>query len=61
MYKEHQSELYQKLVSIMNERVQSHIGNMKNINWDAPTPTDIPDPSQPTTHMMLLVKETGIL
>jgi hypothetical protein len=44
----------------MSERIQSHISNMKNINWDSPLQADIPDASQPTTHMMLLVKETGI-
>jgi len=54
-YNEHQQELYSKLVSIMSERVQSHIANLKVIDWNAPL-VNINEPSVP---MSMLVKETG--
>lgn len=47
-------------MSIMNERVQAHISNLKKMNWDFPTVVDIPDVNHPSVYMTLLVKETGM-
>ncbi|KAI8804520.1 Vps54-like protein-domain-containing protein [Cladochytrium replicatum] len=59
-FKDHQSELYTKLVSIMNERLNVHCRSLQATNWEAPAPKDAShDDASP--YMVLLVKETATL
>ncbi|KAJ3396863.1 hypothetical protein HDU92_001697 [Lobulomyces angularis] len=58
-YREHQNELYFKLVSIMQERLQVHSKNMLAINWDFPDSKDFEENC--SVAMSNLVKETCTL
>ncbi|KAJ3042297.1 hypothetical protein HDV00_007664 [Rhizophlyctis rosea] len=60
-YKDHQSELYVKLVSIMTERLRVIAESLRNINWDSPDPHDFPAEATISLHMDNLVKETSRL
>ncbi len=60
-YREHQSELHSKLISIMQERLDVHAEKLMKINWDRPSDKDIPDPASPSTHMITMVKEIATL
>ncbi|KAJ3080696.1 hypothetical protein HK102_002878, partial [Quaeritorhiza haematococci] len=48
-YQEHQSELYSKLVSIMNERLAIHLKNLQSVNWDNPDPKDMSPDAPPAS------------
>ncbi|TPX38226.1 hypothetical protein SmJEL517_g00015 [Synchytrium microbalum] len=61
-YRDHQSELYAKLVSIMMERLTVHSKNLQGVNWDSPDPKDfLEEDGGVSTHMVTLVKETMTL
>ncbi|KAJ1968314.1 hypothetical protein IWQ62_001322 [Dispira parvispora] len=58
-YKEHQSELHNKLVTIMTERAQFHGKTIQATGWDVKNAN--PKDFNPTPNMELLVKETKTL
>ncbi|KAJ1657603.1 hypothetical protein IWQ61_003017 [Dispira simplex] len=58
-YKEHQSELHNKLVTIMTERAQFHGKTIQATDWDVKNAN--PKDFNPTPNMELLVKETKTL
>nr|KAJ3421355.1 hypothetical protein HK105_003773 [Polyrhizophydium stewartii] len=60
-FRDHQSELYSKLVSIMNERLVLHSSKLVAISWDNPDPKEISAEESVTVHMAVLVKETTTL
>ncbi|TPX53415.1 hypothetical protein SeMB42_g00804 [Synchytrium endobioticum] len=61
-YRDHQAELYAKLVGIMMERVTVHSKNLLAVNWDSPSPKDFAEEDgDVSTHMVTLVKETMTL
>ncbi|KAH6569548.1 hypothetical protein BASA62_004714 [Batrachochytrium salamandrivorans] len=60
-FKEHQNELYAKLVSIMNDRLGPHASKLGAITWDNPDPKEISAEEAVTVHMAVLIKETTTL
>ncbi|ODV93563.1 hypothetical protein PACTADRAFT_35326 [Pachysolen tannophilus NRRL Y-2460] len=52
-FKEHQSQIYTKLISIMNDRLAQHCAEIRTINWSEPI-----TPNQCHHYMEVLVKET---
>ncbi|RKO92475.1 Vps54-like protein-domain-containing protein [Blyttiomyces helicus] len=60
-YKNHQSELYTKLVSIMNERLLEQSKRLQVINWDNPDPNEFSPADSASVHMVALIKETAKL
>ncbi|KAJ3416012.1 hypothetical protein HDV05_003609 [Chytridiales sp. JEL 0842] len=60
-YKDHQGELYLKLVSIMEERLIVQCKNLMAVNWDTPDAKDFTADNSSTVHMASLVKETSTL
>ncbi|KAJ3066837.1 hypothetical protein HDU99_003718, partial [Rhizoclosmatium hyalinum] len=57
-YKEHQTALYDKLVTIMQERLAYHAKNLLTVNWDAPDAKDMTSDQACSIHIGGLVKET---
>ncbi|KAI9350856.1 Vps54-like protein-domain-containing protein [Obelidium mucronatum] len=57
-YKEHQIALYDKLVTIMQERLSYHAKNLLSVNWDAPDNKDMTADQSCSIHMAGLIKET---
>ncbi|KAJ3027241.1 UNVERIFIED_CONTAM: hypothetical protein HDU68_004198 [Siphonaria sp. JEL0065] len=57
-YKEHQSALYDKLVTIMQERLAYHAKNLLSVNWDAPDTKDMTSDQSSSVHVASLIKET---
>jgi len=53
-YQDHQEEIHNKLISIMGDRLQAHIRNFPNIDWES-------SPDKPNTYMETLAKETSTL
>ncbi|KAJ3333446.1 hypothetical protein HDU76_008068 [Blyttiomyces sp. JEL0837] len=60
-YKDHQGELYAKLVSIMNERLAIQIKHLLAVNWDSPESKDLSPDESSTVHIATMVKETATL
>ncbi|KAI8924687.1 hypothetical protein BC831DRAFT_464348 [Entophlyctis helioformis] len=60
-YRDHQSELFMKLVGIMNDRLVLHAGKLVAIAWDHPDPKEFSADEGVTVHMAVLVKETTTL
>ncbi|KAJ3050529.1 hypothetical protein HK097_008530 [Rhizophlyctis rosea] len=60
-YKDHQNELYSKLVSIMAERLRVIADSLRIINWDTPEQKDFLPDSSVSVHMNTLVGETSRL
>ncbi|KAK9765317.1 hypothetical protein K7432_006451 [Basidiobolus ranarum] len=58
-FKEHQSELHEKLITIMKERATVHCRSLKAINWD--TPAEANTEEKPNRYMEIIVKETTTL
>ncbi|KIY43546.1 Vps54-domain-containing protein [Fistulina hepatica ATCC 64428] len=54
-YQEHQHEVHQKLIAIMNDRLSFHVKTLRAINWEVPTKDPV------NSYMSLLVKETTTL
>lgn len=54
-YRDHENELFSKLVSIMYDRTLIHCQNIVNIDWSQP----LTHPQQCHTYMETLVKETS--
>jgi vacuolar protein sorting-associated protein 54 len=59
-YREHQNELYCKLVGIMQERLVVHCRGLVGIDWDEPDARDF-DSEGVSAYIILLVKETSTL
>ncbi|KAJ3108116.1 hypothetical protein HK100_003483 [Physocladia obscura] len=57
-YQEHQVALYEKLVSIMQERLSTHSQGLLTINWDSPETKDMTPEKTCSVHIAALVKET---
>ncbi|KAG2736316.1 hypothetical protein G9P44_000406 [Scheffersomyces stipitis] len=53
-YKDHENELFSKLVSILHDRTVTHSATIKNINWSEP----LKHPQQCHQYMETLVKDT---
>jgi len=60
-YREHQSELYTKLVGIMQERLWVHCKSLMGINWDSPDAKDFSVEEGVSLYIAMLVKETSTL
>ncbi|ORZ31578.1 Vps54-like protein-domain-containing protein, partial [Catenaria anguillulae PL171] len=61
-YADHQSEVYAKLVAIMEERVTFHSRSLGQVDWESqPVPMDETTLPPPTPAMEALVKETSTL
>ncbi|ORX99734.1 Vps54-domain-containing protein [Basidiobolus meristosporus CBS 931.73] len=58
-FKEHQSELHEKLITIMKERAAVHCRSLKTIKWDTPAEADAQE--KPNRYMEIIVKETTTL
>ncbi|GMK55478.1 hypothetical protein CspeluHIS016_0205340 [Cutaneotrichosporon spelunceum] len=55
-YKDHQEEIHAKLVAIMSDRLAVHCGELREIDWEQPSPRDAPH-----SYALMLVKETATL
>jgi len=51
-YDNHQIEIYDKLVSIMNGKLESHCKSFQAMDWELPEV-----PTQPNVYMLLMVKD----
>ncbi|EGF78134.1 hypothetical protein BATDEDRAFT_90790 [Batrachochytrium dendrobatidis JAM81] len=60
-FREHQNELYAKLISIMNDRLALHASKLGAISWDNPDSKEISAEETVTVHMAVLIKETTTL
>ncbi|KAI9359276.1 Vps54-like protein-domain-containing protein [Zopfochytrium polystomum] len=60
-YKDHQTELFAKLVAIMSERLSVQCKHLVALNWDALDSNDLVSDGSSSTHMATLVKETTTL
>ncbi|KAG9294697.1 hypothetical protein G9A89_008176 [Geosiphon pyriformis] len=57
-YLDHQQEIHNKLVSIMDERLVDHMQDFRKVNWDEPESKPIEGPN---VYMEKLVRETTTL
>jgi vacuolar protein sorting-associated protein 54 len=55
-YQDHQEEIHAKLVAIMSDRLAVHCGELREIDWEQPSPRDAPH-----SYALMLVKETATL
>ncbi|KAI9090080.1 Vps54-like protein-domain-containing protein [Phlyctochytrium arcticum] len=60
-YRDHQSELYGKLLSIMEEFCLAQTERLKNLHWDQPQPGQFNDQEGASTYTQDLVKQTVTL
>ncbi|TPX64370.1 hypothetical protein SpCBS45565_g05926 [Spizellomyces sp. 'palustris'] len=60
-YKDHQSELYAKLLSIMEDFCLAQTDRLKAINWDNPEPAQFSSEESATVYMHDIVKQTVTL
>ncbi|OUM64248.1 hypothetical protein PIROE2DRAFT_26427, partial [Piromyces sp. E2] len=51
-YDNHQAEIYDKLISIMNGKLESHCKSFQAMDWELPEV-----PTQPNVYMLLMVKD----
>ncbi|ORX42131.1 Vps54-domain-containing protein [Piromyces finnis] len=51
-YENHQDEIYDKLISIMNGKLESHCKSFQGMDWELPEV-----PTQPNVYMLLMVKD----